>query len=485
MDTGELTLSLVASKHFWCDSDGAGRIGNFRASAGVYVSPSGELILYTTEHDNDGPSDSVRMGEFRHVYTTRPWSPLRCPTADAGGPYVVAEGSSIELSGIRSTPPPEKPWCELYDDKDYSDRSLILDWMDRSRDNFNNFDEHDGFTDKASSVIWQAPVGCDIILYEHDNYEGAALRLAGTGEVRAVPNLDWSDYKFNDKASSIRFDDWEGTGEATAMTFIWDLDGDYNYETPGREVLFSAALIDGPKNCIVRLAVDGAYFPLNDVAETTVEVYNIPPTATIDSMIQPNPHFILPIVHTLTFTGSFTDPGVKDTHTASWDFGDGTVASGTLIEENIAPDSTGAATANHVYSNPGTYTVTLTVTDDDGGFGTDTMQVKVLSAQEAKDLIHQYIQNLEDSAFKGDPTQRKKACVHALKKALSIMFAAIGDMLENEEWNRAIMITDLIRNIADGFVDGTPNNDWIVDPMAQKEICMMIDDLVAYLETFL
>jgi len=66
----------------------------------------------------------------------------------------------------------------------------------------------------------------------------------------------------------------------------------------------------------------------------------------------------------VSFNGSFTDPGVLDTHTYHWNFGDGLTASGAL-------------TASHIYTRSGVYTVTLTVTDDDGGVGSDTLRVIV------------------------------------------------------------------------------------------------------------
>jgi PKD repeat protein len=68
--------------------------------------------------------------------------------------------------------------------------------------------------------------------------------------------------------------------------------------------------------------------------------------------------------HTVSFIGSFTDAGSADTHTISWDFGDGSTTTGTL-------------TPDHVYADNGVFTVTLTVTDDDGGQSSDTLQVTV------------------------------------------------------------------------------------------------------------
>lgn len=67
---------------------------------------------------------------------------------------------------------------------------------------------------------------------------------------------------------------------------------------------------------------------------------------------------------TIWFSGSFTDPGWLDTHTYVWNFGDGTASATTL-------------TPSHVYGDDGTYKVTLTVTDDDGGVGIGTVFVTV------------------------------------------------------------------------------------------------------------
>jgi len=65
-----------------------------------------------------------------------------------------------------------------------------------------------------------------------------------------------------------------------------------------------------------------------------------------------------------SFGGTFTDPGIDDTHTATWDWGDGTTSAGTV--------SGNSASGSHVFATGGYYNVQLTITDDDGGTVTST-----------------------------------------------------------------------------------------------------------------
>lgn len=71
---------------------------------------------------------------------------------------------------------------------------------------------------------------------------------------------------------------------------------------------------------------------------------------------------------------SFTDAGILDTHTAVWDWGDGTTSQGTISETS----GSGEANGNHVYTTVGIYQVKVTVADKDNSSSESIYQYVVV-----------------------------------------------------------------------------------------------------------
>ncbi len=102
------------------------------------------------------------------------------------------------------------------------------------------------------------------------------------------------------------------------------------------------------------------------IGTTIVTVKNVPPTVGIITVATS------PVLANTAIIASanFTDPGILDTHTASWNWGDGNTTSGSVSESN----GSGTVSDYHTYTIAGVYTITLTVTDNDGGVGTNQFQ---------------------------------------------------------------------------------------------------------------
>jgi hypothetical protein len=151
--------------------------------------------------------------------------------------------------------------------------------------------------------------------------------------------------------------------DGDSITFDWDLDNDQIFETSGVTVTFNASALDDSVVPIKLRVVDPA--GASDTAEKTVTVVNVSPAvdAGPDTLIYEGSSF--------SGAGFFIDPGTLDTWTAMVDYGDGSGP------QPLALNPDNSFNLGHVYADDGNYTVTVTVTDDDGGVGSDTMMVAV------------------------------------------------------------------------------------------------------------
>jgi hypothetical protein len=133
--------------------------------------------------------------------------------------------------------------------------------------------------------------------------------------------------------------------------------------------MVSVTGLDDPGGTVAAgFAGDAVHSSSNGSAALTV--VNVPPTVgAITAPITPQS-----ITTTINTSASFTDPGIFDTHTAVWNWGDNTTSAGTVTENN----GSGSVTGNHVYASDGVYTITLTVTDKDGGAATSVFQYLII-----------------------------------------------------------------------------------------------------------
>jgi len=299
----------------------------------------------------------------------------------------------------------------------------------------------------------------------YTGYEGSPITLDGSGS--SDPDGDSLMYRWDFDNDGL----WDtGWSSSPYYSHTWSDDYTGTVVLEVRDSRSEGALIDG---AIASVTVNNVAPSIDDLAMT-------PPSPD-------NPEFILPTVHEPIFTAPTTDPGSDDL-TFIWDWDDGTDDSTIYYNDGVGPDLypspwgtypfSATDQIGHIYSEPGTYMVALTVEDDDGGVDTATYEIAILNAEEAKHVINDYIQGLPDDAFKNNPDQRKKS--------LNNIFSAIDDMLDDGEYSGAVHhLRHNIREKTDGFVDGSPMNDWITNSTEQEHICWKMDALIAYLETLI
>jgi hypothetical protein len=452
--------------------EGDEEIANFKAASGIYVSPSGNILLYATEHDNDGPEvggvPTVKAGEWRNQAIVRPGSPTLLPTADAGGSYTVDEGASIQLNGS-AAPPLTRAWVELFAYEDFKGRSVIIDYPDRNLDDFDNFDKIEaewgdlnGFSDDASAMRWFAPKGCTFNLNEHhvgaQNFPGVSRTVVGDGKVHKETDLGAVDGEI----SSIT---WSPNCETTynsPATAAWDLDGDTTFETTGAAPMFSAQTLDGPTTRTVTLQATQAASESPGFGSATVQVNNVAPSLSgvgaVDSLGNPvgtTTPFVL-AGEPVKVSGSFTDPGVADTHIASVAWGDAVVDQGA---------ATGTFSYTHTYAQPGTYQAVASVTDDDGGTATVSIAIDVVDPAAAIEAVGDQLKDLLDDGYSPAVNQ---ALTQALQKLLGSAGgqAASGalDLLKAGDTEAAMVkLIAAVQALQQAQAAGGPNLDATMD----------------------
>jgi hypothetical protein len=277
-------------------------------------------------------------------------------------PLVISETDTITLTGVISDPGTLDTF------------SLTIDWQDGSVENFNypagttNFLVTHSYQDDA--LLAFAPLAdftIDLTIADDDSGSRSTSLLVMVNNVApellgvtatSIPENDSTLLSglINEVSPLDTFTltvDW---GDGTALE-------SFNY--PAGTTIFSEThpyLDDDPTGTpadlyTVTLMLEDDNGGV-DILQTTLTVSNVAP------VVDAGPDQAVLRGAPLSFSGTFSDVGILDTHTILWGFGDGGTSTGTL-------------TPIYTYTEGGTYTVTLTVTDDDTGVGTDTLVVTV------------------------------------------------------------------------------------------------------------
>jgi PKD repeat protein len=368
----------------------------FDGSGSYHLDPFRSLVQYEWDFDGDGVFDSASSAPTAsHTYAAADYPaetlprvvtailrvtddnvpPLTAtdtvditltlaahpPVADADGPYGCTAGQPCTLDGTGSF------------DIDPGDSIARYEWELDGVFPF-EFDEASG---SQPSHVWTTPGTYNVGLRVWD--DGVMNDLDEDGEVDENERLSDQDFSSVsvvanqapwadpggpytvDEGSSIPLNGSGFDPNGDPLTFLWDFDDDGAFDDATGPSPSYAGVDDGdyPVHLQTTDGLEAA------TGSTTVTVLNVAPSvdAGLDRTLNEG--------DSVELSGSFSDPGVLDTHSIEWDFGDGTTAAGSL-------------TPSHAYASAGVYTLTLTVTDDDGGVGSDslTLTVQALASQQ-------------------------------------------------------------------------------------------------------
>ncbi|MBI4320123.1 MAG: carboxypeptidase regulatory-like domain-containing protein [Chloroflexi bacterium] len=304
------------------------------------VSGDGTHTINYRSVDNIGVYEMTRTLTIR-IVSNRP------PTAQAGGPYSVAEGSAVTLNGSGADPDGDP---------------ITFAWDLDGNGSF----ETTGQNPSASTLAKDGPRSQAVTLQVCDNKAACAISGTTVSVTNVVPTVTAPAGQVATEGSAGVFN--IGSFIDPGPDAPWRVEVDwadlsartvYGMTTAGSLGVQPHTFRDnGVYSVTVKVTdKDGGV----GTASFPVAVANVAPTVGPIAVSSD----VVSVRTVITFTVRFTDPGVLDTHMAVWDWGDGTTSPGTVGEVN----GSGSVTGTHAHASAGLYTVKVTVTDKDGGAG--------------------------------------------------------------------------------------------------------------------
>lgn len=266
------------------------------------------------------------------------------PTASAGGPYTVDEGSSLSYNGSATDP---------------GNDTLTFEWdFDYVASTFTVDASGDDLTTPSNTYLNDA--NKTVALRVRDGDGGVSSIVTAAVTVSNVPPTANAGTSYtDDEGSAITFSGTATDPGNETLTYEWDFTysgGTFNVDDSGSGLTTPAHTYTGDGNFTVALRVrdDDS---VSNIATASVTVTDVLPTANAGGPYTGN------LGGPVTFAGSATDPG-GEALTYEWDFQyDGSTFDtvGSTTGEGVS--LTGPS---YTYSGGGSYTVALRVSDDDG-----------------------------------------------------------------------------------------------------------------------
>ena len=300
----------------------------------------GQFTVTVTVTDDDG---DIGADTLTVEIEPRPFPP---PTAVAGADKQADEGAALLFDGIASLDPDgEEP--------------LQYEW---------------DFGDGVTAVgVTQAHV------YDDDGVFTVTLTVTDDQGLTATDTLNVT---VNNVAPRVEPGETQGIDEGGTVTITptftdagvldthtasidW---GDESEETPVDPAVSPMSVDDSyADNGVVTVTITVTDNGGGITTETlTIIVANVEPE------VEAGDDLIAFAGDSVTIEPSFIDAGLADAHAATIDWGDGSTDT---VDPAVSPLS-----LTHTYADTGQFTVTVTVTDDDLGIGSDALQVVVITS---------------------------------------------------------------------------------------------------------